>query len=56
MPDCAGSGRIPSCGRNPVWIDEHACDGSKAYRPSRATMPNTKQLLRIVDGKAEWEC
>ena len=55
MPECKGIGPDTFLRPTPVWIDgSHVrFDG---VSPQPGDLPNTKQLLRIVDGKAVWEC
>jgi hypothetical protein len=55
MPQCKGIGPDTFLRPTPVWID-----GSRVrfegVSPQPGDLPNTRQLLRIADGKAVWEC
>jgi hypothetical protein len=55
MPECKGIGPDSFLRPAPVWID-----GShvrfEGVSPQPGDLPNTRQLLKIVDGKAVWEC
>jgi hypothetical protein len=55
VPECKGFGPDTFLRPTPVWID-----GShvrfEGVSPQPDDKPDTKQLLRIVDGKAVWEC
>jgi len=55
MPECKGIGPDTFLRPTPVWIEgSHVrFDG---VSPQPGDLPNTKQLLKIVDGKAVWEC
>lgn len=55
MPECKGIGPDTFLRPKPVWVDgSHVrFDG---VSPQPGDLPNTKQLLKIVDGKAVWEC
>jgi len=55
MPRCPGFTDSSMLRPKPVWIDESHVrfDG---VSPQPGDNPNTKQLLRIVDGNAAWEC
>lgn len=55
MPECKGMGPNSFLRPEPVWVDASHVrfDGAS---PQPGDLPNTKQLLRIVDGKAVWEC
>lgn len=55
MPSCKGSKPESLLRPRPVWVDE----GHVRFEgppPQPDDDPNTKQLLRIGAGKAEWEC
>ena len=54
MP-CAGADPNSFLRPTPVWVDgTHVrFDG---VSPQPGDLPNTRQLLKIVDGKAVWEC
>ena len=55
MPNCAGSGEQSLLRPKPVWIDEtHVRFEGKPPQPGDNA--NTKQLLKIADGKPAWEC
>ncbi len=55
MPECKGIGPDTFLRPTPVWIDgTHVRFDGKSPQPG--DLPNTKQLLKIVDGKAVWEC
>lgn len=55
MPACAGSGPNSFLRPKPVWVDEtHVRFEGKSPQPD--DNPNTKQLLRLVDGKPQWQC
>jgi len=55
MPQCEGIGPDTFLRPKPVWID-----GSRVrfegVSPQPGDLPNTRQLLKIADGKAVWEC
>jgi hypothetical protein len=55
MPTCAGAGPNSLLRPKPVWVDDSQVrfDG---VSPQPGDNPNTKQLLRIVDGKSQWQC
>ncbi len=55
MPACPGSSDSSMLRPKPVWIDESHVR-FEGVSPAPDDKPNTKQLLRIVDGKAAWEC
>ena len=55
MPDCTGAGPNSFLRPTPVWIDDSHVT-FEGVSPQPGDNPDTKQLLRIVDGKAEWEC
>jgi hypothetical protein len=55
MPDCAGAGPDSFLRPTPVWIDDSHI-GFEGKSPQPADNPDTKQLLRIVDGKPQWQC
>jgi hypothetical protein len=54
-PTCKGFGPDTFLRPTPVWID-----GShvrfEGVSPQPGDLPNTRQLLKIVDGNAVWEC
>jgi hypothetical protein len=55
MPECKGIGPDSFLRPTPVWIDgTHV--RFEGVSPQPDDLPNTKQLLRVVDGKAVWEC
>ena len=55
FPACAGADANSILRPKPVWIDDtHVRFEGKSPNPD--DKPNTKQLLRLVDGKAAWEC
>ena len=55
MPNCAGSTDSAMLRPKPVWIDDsHVRFDGKSPQPG--DNPNTKQLLKIVEGKPAWEC
>ncbi len=54
-PTCPGAGRYDLIRPDPVWLD----DGRVTFTGkslSSADDPNAKQVLRIINGKPEWEC
>ncbi len=55
MPACAGAGPDSFLRPTPVWVDDSSVrfDGKS---PQPGDSPDTKQLLRIVDGKPQWQC
>lgn len=55
MPACAGAGPNSFPRPKPVWIDESHVR-FEGVSPQPGDNPNTKQLLRIGAGTAEWEC
>ena len=55
LPACAGFGPDSLLRPTPVWIDEQQVV-FKGVSAMTGDDPNTKQLLRIEGGKAEWEC
>ena len=54
-PSCPGFSESSMLRPKPVWIDESHVR-FEGVSPQPGDNPNTKQLLRIVDGKAAWEC
>lgn len=55
MPNCRGAGPDSMLRPKPVWVDESQVK-FEGPTPQPGDNPNTKQLLRIVDGKPRWEC
>jgi len=55
VPSCAGSSDSSMLRPKPVWIDESRVR-FEGVSPAPGDNPNTKQLLRVVDGKPSWEC
>jgi hypothetical protein len=55
MPACAGAGPNSFLRPMPVWIDDQQVT-FKGVSAQPGDNPNTKQLLRIVDGKPHWQC
>jgi hypothetical protein len=55
MPACAGAGQNSFLRPKPVWIDDSHVR-FEGVSPQPGDNPDTKQLLRIGDGTAEWEC
>jgi hypothetical protein len=55
LPSCAGSSDSSMLRPKPVWIDDMHVR-FEGVSPQPGDNPNTKQLLRIVDGKTAWEC
>jgi hypothetical protein len=55
MPACAGAGQNSLLRPKPVWIDDSRVRFA-GVSPQPGDNPDTKQLLRIGDGTAEWEC
>ena len=55
MPTCPGFSDSSMLRPKPVWIDETHVR-FEGVSPAPGDNPNNKQLLRIVDGKAAWEC
>jgi hypothetical protein len=55
LPTCAGVGPHSLLRPTPVWIDEQQVT-FKGVSAMTDDDPNTKQLLRIVDGKPQWQC
>jgi hypothetical protein len=55
MPACAGAGPDSLLRPKPVWVDDtHVRFEGRSPQPG--DHPNTKQLLRLVDGKPQWQC
>ena len=55
MPACAGAGPNSFPRPKPVWVDDSHVR-FEGVSPQPGDNPNTKQLLRIGAGTAEWEC
>jgi|HubBroStandDraft_6_1064221.scaffolds.fasta_scaffold394335_1 hypothetical protein len=55
MPACAGAGPHSFLRPKPVWIDDSRVR-FEGVSPQPGDNPDTKQLLRVGDGTAEWEC
>lgn len=55
MPACAGVGPNSLLRPRPVWIDDSRVT-FEGVSPMTDDDPNTRQLLRIVDGKPQWQC
>ena len=55
MPKCAGFSESSMLRPKPVWIDDTHVR-FEGVSPQPGDKPNTKQLLRIVNGKAAWQC
>ena len=55
MPTCAGAGPDSFLRPKPVWVDD-AQVRFEGVSPQPGDNPNTKQLLRIGAGTAQWEC
>lgn len=55
MPSCRGAGPSSMLRPKPVWVDDSQVK-FEGVSPQPGDNPNTKQLLRIVDGKPRWEC
>ena len=55
LPSCPGTGQEYGLRSNPVWLDDSR-GGFQGESPFPNDDPNAKQILRIVDGKPEWEC
>lgn len=54
-PACAGAGPYDGVRPDPVWLDDMRV--TFTGKPmSSSDNSNAKQMLRIVDGKAQWEC
>jgi hypothetical protein len=54
-PGCPGWSDSTMLRPKPVWIDDTQVR-FEGKSPQPGDNPNTKQLLKIVDGKAAWEC
>ena len=54
-PACPGTGQQYGIRPDPVWLDNSRVtfEGKSLFGSDD---PNAKQLLRIVDGRPEWEC
>jgi hypothetical protein len=55
MPACTGAGAQSFPRPKPVWIDDSHVR-FEGVSPQPGDNPDTKQLLRIGAGTAEWEC
>ena len=55
MPACPGTAQQYGLRPNPVWLDD-ARIGFEGEPFFSNDDPTAKQILRIVDGKPEWEC
>jgi hypothetical protein len=55
MPACAGAHQNSLLRPKPVWIDDSRVR-FEGVSPQPGDNPDTKQLLRIGAGTAEWEC
>jgi hypothetical protein len=55
MPECTGAGPNSFLRPKPVWTDEQHVRFEGAS-PQPGDNPSTKQLLRIGNGAADWEC
>jgi hypothetical protein len=55
MPVCAGAGPNSFLRPKPVWVDDSHVR-FEGVSPQPGDNPNTKQLLRIGAGTAEWQC
>jgi hypothetical protein len=55
MPECKGIGPDTFLRPKPVWIDESHIR-FEGVSPQPGDLPSTRQLLKVVDGKAVWEC
>ena len=55
VPACPGVDPNSLLRPTPVWIDEQQVTFN-GQSPQPGDKANTKQLLRIVDGKPRWEC
>ncbi len=55
MPACAGSGPDSFLRPKAVWVDDSRVR-FEGVSPQPGDNPNTKQLLRLVDGKPQWQC
>jgi hypothetical protein len=55
MPDCGGAGPDSFLRPMPVWTDDsHVTFEGQSPLPDDKS--NSKQLLRVVDGKGQWQC
>lgn len=55
LPACPGAGPDSFLRPKPVWVDEtHVRFEGKSPQPD--DNPNTKQILRLGDGKPQWLC
>jgi hypothetical protein len=55
FPSCAGAGPNSFLRPKPVWVDDTHVR-FEGVSPNPDDKPNTKQLMRTVDGKVVWEC
>jgi hypothetical protein len=55
MPTCAGAGPNSFLRPKPVWVDDSHLR-FEGVSPQPGDNPNTKQLLKIGAGTAEWQC
>src|SRR5262249_23766233 len=55
MPECPGAGPDSFLRPKPVWTDEGHVR-FEGVSPQPGDNPNTKQLLRVGNGTAEWQC
>jgi hypothetical protein len=55
MPTCPGSREHSFLRPKPVWVDD-ARVRFEGVSPQPGDNANTKQLLKIVDGKSAWDC
>jgi hypothetical protein len=55
MPECPGAGADSFLRPKPVWTDEQHVR-FEGVSPQPGDNPNTKQLLRVGNGTAEWQC
>lgn len=55
MPACTGAGPNSFVRPKPVWVDDAQVrfDGKS---PQPGDNPNTKQLLKMIDGRPQWQC
>lgn len=55
MPDCSGAGPDSFLRPIPAWTDDtHVTFEGQSPLPDDKS--NSKQLLRVVDGRGEWQC
>ncbi len=55
LPACPGTGQQYGLRSDPVWLDDSRVE-FKGISPFPNDDPTAKQVLRIVNGKPEWEC